>query len=57
MTKVAIHDETCSIFFDEKSHKNVTTNRPKKEDKKSDKKTRHQIWQKIEQEIGHKQVG
>ena len=41
MTKVAIHDETCSIFFDQKSHKKC--------DNKSAKKRG--------QKIGHKHVG
>ena len=38
MTKVALHDETCSIFFEEKSHKKCDNKSAKKSDKKSDKK-------------------
>ena len=40
MTKVALHDETCSIFFEEKSHKKC--------DNKSAKKRGQKIGQKDE---------
>ena len=66
MTKVAIHDETCSIFFDEKSHKKCDNKSAKTRGQKIGQKDEtsnraknraRNRTKKIRQKIGHEQVG